>query len=60
MRGVLLALKLAGLALLAAASAAVWVAFAPAGDASPHPFNHDRNAGPRSSRLQAISASWAS
>jgi hypothetical protein len=44
MRGLLLALKLAGLALLAGAAAAVWVAFAPAGDASPHPFNHDRNA----------------
>jgi len=37
-------LKLTGLALLAGAAAGVWVAFAPAGDASPHPFNHDRNA----------------
>jgi hypothetical protein len=44
MRWVLRAAKLAGLVLLAAAGAAVWVAFAPAGDASPHPFNHDRNA----------------
>ncbi|HVD77099.1 MAG TPA: glycoside hydrolase family 18 protein [Vicinamibacteria bacterium] len=44
MRRVLLVLKLAGLALLVAAAAAVWAAFAPAGDAAPHPFNHDRNA----------------
>ena len=44
MRRVLLVLKLAGLVLLVAAAAAVWAAFAPAGDAAPHPFNHDRNA----------------
>ena len=44
MRWVLLVLKLLGLALLLGAAAAVWLAFAPAGDASPHPFNHDRNA----------------
>lgn len=34
---------LAGLALTAGAIA-VWFAYAPAGDARPHPFNHDRNA----------------
>jgi hypothetical protein len=43
MRRVLLVLKLGGLALLLSAAAALWAAFAPAGDSAPHPFNHDRN-----------------
>jgi hypothetical protein len=44
MKWALRAVKLLGVLLLAGAAAAVWIAFAPAGDASPHPFNHDRNA----------------
>ena len=44
MRRILFVLRLVTLALVLAAAAAVWTAFAPAGDAAPHPFNHDRNA----------------
>jgi hypothetical protein len=43
MRWLRLGLKLLGVALLAGAAAAIWLAFSPAGDTSPHPFNHDRN-----------------
>jgi hypothetical protein len=39
-----LALRLGGLAVLAAAAGLVYFAYVPAGDADPHPFNHDRNA----------------
>jgi hypothetical protein len=36
--------RLAAVALLAGAGALVYFAYAPVGDAQPHPFNHDRNA----------------
>jgi len=38
------ALRLAILFTCAAGAAAAYLAYAPAGDSSPHPFNHDRNA----------------
>ena len=39
-----LVLRLLALAVVAAAGAGLYVAYAPAGDAAPHPFNQDRNA----------------
>ncbi|MGD8895874.1 MAG: glycoside hydrolase family 18 protein [Acidobacteriota bacterium] len=39
-----LALRLGGLAVVAAGAGLVYFAYVPAGDADPHPFNHDRNA----------------
>jgi hypothetical protein len=39
-----LALRLLLLAALAAGTLAIYLGYAPAGDPSPHPFNHDRNA----------------
>jgi hypothetical protein len=38
------AFRLLALAAVAAAGAGLYVAYAPAGDAAPHPFNQDRNA----------------
>jgi hypothetical protein len=39
-----LAVRLLALAAVAAAAGLVYFAYMPAGDANPHPFNHDRNA----------------
>ena len=39
-----LVLKVGALLLLVSAAGLVYFAYVPAGDADPHPFNHDRNA----------------
>jgi hypothetical protein len=39
-----LALRLLALAVVAAVGGVLYLAYAPAGDSAPHPFNHDRNA----------------
>lgn len=44
MRRAALLARLAAVAALAGAAVLLYYAFAPVGDAAPHPFNHDRNA----------------